>query len=176
MSAIVQAGYWGSAVSEPTSGSIGNAETGILFSRDDAQLGTTVVMVPNQQGTNFSWFKNLGLNVLVTSTTTISNRRISLANAPTSGLTIWFLGTGTYSDPTANNKPGDNGTSNGATPSGYTKITTSTQVWDSTGVATSSTGRNGNFCQVVLGADQGYSSNVGPNMPLPTLILTYDEA
>ncbi len=172
--ATVQAGYWGANATEPTGGSIGNAETGITFSREDSQSGTTPIPIPTATGTHFAWQKNLGLNVTVAGTTSISNRRVSLSANPATGLLLWFKASNVYTDPASGNAPADAGT-NGATPTGYTQITTSTQVYDNASVATSSTGRNGQFCIVTLGVDNTYTGGAGSAIALPNILLTYDE-
>ena len=155
-----------------------NAETGIVFQLADSQTATTPpIAIPTSTGTVFSWIKNLVLSVTATGTTTISNRRISLASSPATGLNLWFqaVAVASYAQAASGNRPASSG-SNGATPSGYTQATTSTQVYDSTGVASSSTGPNGKMCVMVLGVDNSYTGGAGSSVSLPNIIETYDEA
>src|SRR5258708_2177838 len=121
-----------------------NAETGAKFSREDSLAGTTPVPIPTATGTNFSWIKNLVLAVTVAGTTTISNRRINMNGATPTGIQLFWkaLAVASYAQAAIGNKPTDSG-SNGATPAGYTLMTTSTAVYDATGVLSSGTGPNG---------------------------------
>lgn len=102
---------------------LGNAETGVKYSRDDVITGgTTAIPIPTATGTNFSYVKWLGLVVTATSTTSISNRRIAWASAPATGIKGWFLGNGTYTQQNgtqgyvAGNYPTNNTVANGAQP------------------------------------------------------------
>jgi hypothetical protein len=64
------------------------AEGGLKWNREDTLTGTTPVPVPVATGTNYSWLKSLALRVTVAGTTAITNRRISLATSPATGLTF----------------------------------------------------------------------------------------
>lgn len=154
-----------------------NAETGITFNREDSQSGTTPIPIPTTTGTNYSWIKNLVLYVTGTGTTTISNRTIAMASSPSTGLNLHFkdVAVASYAQAAAGNMPGASG-SNGATPSGYTKMTTSAQQWDNTSVATSSTGTNGDMVVTTLGVDNLFTGGPGNATALPNLSLSYDEA
>ena len=171
--ATVRASYYGGAAAEPAGVT---AETGIKFNRADDQAGTGApVPIPQSAGTNFSWIKNLALEVTTGGATAISNRRISMSAAATTGLFLHFKAT-TYAQPASGNKPTDDATTNGVTPSTFTAMTTSTQVYDAASVSASSTGRNGSIVQVVAGVDNTYTGSPGNNTTLPTIRLTYDEA
>lgn len=173
MGATVRADYYGASATEPAGVT---AETGIKWNREDSETGSsTPIPIPTATGTNYSWYKMLALDVTATASTNISNRRISLASSPSTGLFIFFKGSGTYTQATSGNKPADSG-SNGAVPSTYTQVTTSTQVYDSASVSAGSTGRNGNFCYLVFGVDNTFTGGAGSATALPNLTFTYDEA
>lgn len=173
MPATVRADWYGGAGSEPAGST---AETGITFTREDSKAGTTnPVPIPTATGTNYSWLKNLALNVTTGAATTISNRTVKLASAITSGLLIAFKGTSTYAQPAVGNKPADSGSAGPAVPATFTAVTTTAQAYHATGVSASSTGRNGDFCQLVFGVDNSYAGG-GGSASLPNLQLGYDEA
>lgn len=153
-----------------------SAEGGITFNLADSATSTTPIAIPTATGTNFSWLKNFVLAVTVAGTTTISNRRISLSANPSTGLLLWFqaVAVASYAQAASGNRPASSG-SNGATPSGYTQITTSTTVYDSSSVASSSTGPNGKMAVCVVGVDNTYTGGPGSAISLPSIILTYDE-
>lgn len=178
IAATVRADYYGASATEPAGVT---AETGITYSLDDAENGTTPVVIPNSTGTNFSWYKLLALDVTATAATSLSNRKVSQASTPTTqGIKQWFLDQATYTQPSGANKPADNGSSNGATPTGYTAISTTPATWDATSHSAGSSGRNGDFCQIVMGVDTtALVANGGPgpgSITLQTLTLAYDEA
>jgi hypothetical protein len=172
MAATVRASWFGGAAGEPAGAS---AETGIAFNLADDQAGTgNPVTKPATTGTNFSWYKLLALEVTGTDATTLSNRTVRLSGAPTSGLKVHFQGQDTYTQPSGANKPADSG-SDDATPGGYTTVTASPQVYHSTGASAGSTGRNGNFSQMVAGVDSTFAGG-GGQAALPNIIISYDEA
>ncbi len=154
-----------------------SAEGGIKFNLEDTATGTTPIAIPTATGTNFSWIKNLVLSVTVTGTTTISNRRIDMSTTTTTGLALWWkaVAVASYAQAASGNRPASSG-SNGATPAGYTSMTTSLQVYDNTGVSTGSTGPNGSMAVCVTGTDNTYVSGPGNAIALPNILLTYDEA
>lgn len=155
-----------------------NAETGIKWNLSDNQTDTTTpIAIPTATGTVFSWIKNLALAVTGTGTTNISNRRVSLSGSPSTGLNLWFkaVAVGSYAQAASGNRPSSSG-SNGATPTGYTTIATSTTVYDSSSVSSGSTGPNGSMAVCVLGVDNSYTGGAGNNVSVPSIILTYDEA
>lgn len=160
-----------------TEGSGANAETGIVFNREDSQSGTTPVPKPTATGTNYSWYKNLALYVTAGGgSTSLSNRKARITASPAAGLLLCFKdGGATYVQATGSNKPADNTSANGAVPTGWTQLTTTFQTWDATSVAATNNARNGNFVQVLLGVDATYAGGAGSNIALPTLELQYDE-
>lgn len=172
MAATVRGDYYGASATEPAGVT---AETGIKWNREDSETGTTPIPIPNATGTNYSWYKLLALDVTATAATNITNRRVSLASTATTGLFLYFQDQVTYTQPSSGNKPTDSG-SNGATPAGYTLMSTSLQVWDNTSHSTGSSGRNGDFCQIAFGVDNTYTGGAGSAISLPNLTLTYDEA
>lgn len=155
-----------------------NGEGGITHSRDDALNGTTPVPEPTSAGTDYTWIKNCVLAVTVTGTTNISNRRISIVSSLSTGLYLFWkaVAVASYVQASSSSKPTDNGTTNGATPSGYTLMSTTATVYDNTSVATSSTGPNGSMAVVVCGVDSTYTGGAGSAIALSNIIITYDEA
>lgn len=154
-----------------------NAEGGIKFNREDTATGTTPVPIPTSTGTNYSWIKNLVLAVTVTGTTAITNRRISMSGATAAGLQLFWkaVAVASYAQAAAGNMPAAGGT-DGATPAGYTLMSTTPAQYDNTSVATSSTGPNGSMAVCVLGVDSTFTGGGGNNTALPSIVLTYDEA
>lgn len=155
-----------------------NAEGGIKFNLADSATDTTTpIAIPTTTGTNFSWIKNLVLAVTATSTTTISNRRISQSGAASTGLALFWkaVAVASYAQAASGNRPSSSG-SNGATPAGYTLMTTTATQYDNTSVATSSSGPNGSMAVCVLGVDNTFTGGPGSATALPSIVLTYDEA
>lgn len=161
-----------------------SGESGFKYNRENSVSGTTPIPIPTAAGTNYSWIKNLGLAVTATGTTSMSNRRIQLSVADNTGLGIFFqaVAPGSYVQPAVGNMPASSASNGPATPAGYTRATTSLLAYDSTNTtATSVTGRNGNYCQTVLGVDSS-APGAGNNVALGTggstmdLRLVYDEA
>jgi hypothetical protein len=154
-----------------------NAEGGIKFNLEDTILGTTPVPIPTSTGTNFSWLKNLGIYVTATGSTTINNRNIYMSGSPTTGLKLHWkdVPIGSYAQAASGNRPTSSG-SNGATPAGYTNMTTSPAQYDNTGVSTGSTGLNGDMAVCVMGVDNSFSGGGGNATSLPSIIIAYDEA
>ncbi len=154
-----------------------NAETGITFNLADSATDTsTPISVPTATGTVFSWIKNLALAVTGTGTTTMSNRTIKMSGSPSTGLALYFkdVAQASYAQAASGNRPSSSG-SNGATPTGYTAMTTSAQQWDNTSHSTGSTGPNGDMVVVVMGVDNSYTGGAGTAISLPSLVLAYDE-
>lgn len=172
MAATIRVSYFGGNATEPAGA---NAEGGTKFNREDTLAGTTTpVPIPTATGTNYSWIKLLALEVTGTAATSITNRKVALASSPTTGLAVHFKANNTYAQPASGNKPADSG-SNGAVPSTYTQVTTSAQSYDNASASANSTGRNGQFCQLVFGVDYTYTGG-GGQASLPNLLFTYDEA
>src|SRR5687767_14388984 len=108
MAAVIRASYYGGNASEPAGAS---AEGGIKWNREDSQSGaSTPIPVPTATGTNYSWIKNLALEVTTVANpaTAITNRNIKLASAPSTGLTQGWKAAA-YAQPTSGNKPADVG-------------------------------------------------------------------
>jgi hypothetical protein len=182
--AVCRIGYWNGA--SPTftgGGDTGvSAESGFVFNRADSLTDTAAnIPVPTAAGTNYSWIKNLGLQVTTVGTTSINNRRLYLGSAPTTGLTLFYksVASGSYTQAASGSKPADNATTNGATPAGYTAMATSlggASAYDNTTVATSTLGLNGTLAVCVLGADFTFDvANVGTGVAVPDFKLTFDE-
>lgn len=163
-----------------------SAEGGIKFSREDSAVGTTPVPIPTATGTNFSWLKHLVLAVTGAGTTNITNRRISMSGATSTGLYLYWIinAVASYAQASGTNMPAASGSDNavpartGAYPSSgtFTLMTTSPVQYDNASVATSGTGPNGTMCIVVLGVDHGFVGGPGSATALPSLTITYDEA
>ena len=179
MPATIRVSWYGGQTSPEPSGA--NAESGIKFSRDDNQnTGGTPVPIPTSTGTNYSYYKLLAFEVTATAATAISNRRVYLNSSLTTGLYLFFQDQATYTQPTNGNRPADVTSSNGATPSGYTALTATTlggaHLWDNTSTSCSSTGRKGNFCQIVAGVGNNYAGGASSATALSDLKFAYDEA
>jgi hypothetical protein len=154
-----------------------NAETGVTFNLADSITATTPIAIPTTTGTNFSWLKNLVTAVTVAGTTTMSNRTVKMGSSPSTGLALFWkaVAVASYAQAASGNRPASSG-SNGATPVGYTLMTTSAVQYDNTSVATSSTGPNGSMAVCVLGVDNTYVGGAGTAIALPNIVLSYDEA
>lgn len=174
MAATVRASYYGASASEPAGAT---AESGIKWGLTDTQNSATPVQIPQASGTNFSWYKQLALEVTATSATSISNRKVAIASLPgmPSGLKEHFKAGASYVQASGANKPTDDGTTNGVTPSGYTTLTTTPATYDAAGVSAGSAGRNGGFAVVVIGVDNTFAGGAG-TATMPDLKVSYDEA
>lgn len=154
-----------------------NAEGGAVFNLADSLTdNTTPISIPTATGTVFSWIKNFVLYVTGTGTTSINNRTIKMGSSPSTGLALFFkdVAVASYAQAASGNRPSSSG-SNGATPAGYTAMTTSAQQWDNTTVATSSTGANGDLVVCVLAVDNLYTGGPGNAIALPNIVASYDE-
>lgn len=154
-----------------------SAEGGIKFNREDTATGTTPVPIPGTTGTNFSWIKNLVLYVTATASTNISNRRINYSGSLSGGLFLYFkaVAVASYAQAAAGNMPAAAATNGPATPTGYTQMTGTAQVYDASSVSAGATGPNGQMCVVVAGVDSTFAGGAGSATALPSLIVTYDE-
>ncbi len=176
MAAVVRASIYAANASEPAGAS---AEGGIKFNREDTATGTTPIPIPTiAAGTNYSWHKNLALEVTTLAATTISNRRTYLSGTPTTGLYLFYKADATYVQ--AALTAADETTTNGAVPSTYTALTATAiggaHVWQAGGVSAGSTGRNGQFLRVALGIGANFAGGAGSATALPNIIMAYDEA
>ena len=153
------------------------AEGGVTWNLADSITATTPVAIPTTTGTNFSWIKNLVLYVTVAGTTAFTNRTVKESSSLSTGLAFFFkdVAVASYAQSASGNRPAASG-SNGATPAGYTTMTTSAQQWDNTSHASSSTGPNGDMCVIVAGVDNTYVGGAGSAISLNNVILSYDEA
>jgi hypothetical protein len=155
-----------------------NAEGGIKWNLADSGSDTTTpIAIPTATGTNYSWIKNLVIAVTGTGATTLSNRTIKMSGSPTTGLTLHWkaVSVASYAQSASGNRPASAGT-NGATPSGYTLMTTSAVQYDNTSVSSGSTGPNGSMAVCVFGVDFSYAGGPGTNISVPSVVLSYDEA
>jgi len=155
-----------------------NIETGAKYNREDTTNGTTnIIPLPASAGTNFSWIKSMVLSVTTGGTTSISNRRISIASGTPTGVQMYWksVAVGSYAQAAAGNMPTASG-SNGAIPSGYAAITTATAQYDNTSVSTAATGPTGSIVVICLGVDNTYAGGANNAAAMPTLLLGYDEA
>jgi hypothetical protein len=172
VAATVRISFYGGAASEPAGA---NAEGGFKYNRADSQSGTTAIPKPTSTGTAFSFVKQLALEVTGAFASAISDRGIRIGSSLTSGLTLGFLGHATYLDQTGGGGQGSDSGSNGAVPSGYAAVTTSNQTYHSNSASANSTGRNGNFCRLVLGVDNTYAGGAGSAIAVPDHIIQYTE-
>lgn len=155
-----------------------NAEGGIKWNlADSASDTTTPIAIPTATGTNYSWLKNFAIAVTATSTTTLSNRTVKMSGSPSTGITLHWkaVAVASYAQAASGNRPASAGT-NGATPSGYTLMTTSAVQYDNTSVSSGSTGPNGSMAVCVMGVDFSYAGGAGTNISVPSVVLSYDEA
>jgi hypothetical protein len=154
-----------------------NVEAGCKYNLADSATSTTPIAIPTTTGTVFSWIKNLVLAVTGTGTTTINNRNISMSGATATGLKLWWkdVAVASYAQAATGNRPTASG-SNGATPAGYTLMTTSAVQYDNTSVVTSGTGPNGDMAVCVLGVDNLFVGGPGSATALPNILVQYDEA
>jgi hypothetical protein len=177
MPATLQFTYYGNSAGEPagTNCDAGSGGTTIEWNLADSLTATTPILIPNPgPGENFSWYKLLALKVTSTAATSISNRKVSVAVTQPTGILQFFKDQATYTQASGVNKPTDSG-SDGAVPAGYTTITTTPQLFDNTSVSAGSTGRNGDFCQVVLGVSSTYTGGTASAAALQNMVFTYDE-
>jgi hypothetical protein len=161
----------------PTAGS---AEGGIKFSLEDSVAGATPITIPQGApsgvGTNFSWIKNLYLFCQTAGGTTISARTVNYSGALATGLTLWWkANSGAYAQASGANMPAASG-ANGATPTTFTQMTSSAASYDASAVAAVTATKNGAYCQVVLGVDGTYAGGAGSNQPVPSVVVSYNEA
>lgn len=174
MAATVRASiYIGAA--EPSTGT--SAETGLKFNREDTQSGTTPIAIPTAAGTAYSWIKHLALDVTATGDTSITNRTVARSSAPPAGILIHFKSTDVYAQASSATRPADSAVGDDQTPAGYTALTTTPQAYHANSVGTSS-GRNGQFCETIIGVSSTatYVSGAGSAIAIPNLYLGYDES
>lgn len=159
---------------------VGSAEGGVTFGRDDLVISTAAIPKPTAAGTNYSWYKTLMLMVTANGgTSNLSNRTIrhttSPSAMPTGGELHFKDGGASYTQATSGNKPTDNGTTDLADPATYTAMTTTAQTWHAASAAAVNSTRNGNFVLVVLGISSTWASG-GGSVTLPDMEFGYDES
>lgn len=154
---------------------VASAESGIKFNRDTTATGTTAIPIPAATGTNFSYHKVLGLEVTTDLATTISNRGVKMSTTTTSGLALFWKANASYAQAAAADT--DSGSA-GATPTGYTAMTTSNATYDAASAASSSGPGvvNGQYLQVALAVSSTYAGGAGSAIALPNIVLQYDES
>lgn len=177
MAAVTQISYFGESASTPA-GTSGET-TGMCFNRADLRSGTSEpIPIPTAAGTNFSYPKYLGLEVISTDATSISNRQIALSSARPAGLILYWATTSIYTQPTTYNAAGgaDDADPDGAS-TDWTALTTSYAAY-STASAETSTGLSGLYVKLVLGVSSTgtYTGGPGSAKALPNLSIQYDEA
>lgn len=183
MTATVRADYYGGSGSEPAGVT---AETGIVFSQSDAEApasGTAPVVKPAATGSAYSYIMLLALDVTGTSATDISARKIYAAASYDAGTGVFWGTQDTYRQPAGSNQPPATIT-NGPTvptptgsdaPASYALVTTSATTWDAASVSAGSTGRNGDFVELVFGLDFTFGGDSGRQVN-PDLYLAYTES
>jgi hypothetical protein len=155
-----------------------NAEGGVSFNLSDNITNvTTPIAIPTATGTNFSWIKNLVISVTVTGTTSLTNRTVKMSTTTATGLALWYkaVAVASYAQAATGNRPAASG-SNGATPAGYTAMTTSAVQYDNTSVASSGSGPNGSMFVCVASVDFTFVGGAGSATALPSILASYDEA
>lgn len=156
---------------------LATAETGAKHNREETLAGTSApIPKPNAAGTAFSWPKIFRLEVTSSDSTSLSNLRHRIASAPSTGLKLWFKDTSTTYGRSTAVAAADNGTTDDATPAGYTTAPTSDAQYDAGPHAASSTGGKGDYLDYALGVSNLYVGGAGSAISLPNLILTYDES
>lgn len=160
-----------------TGPTLGNAEGGIKYTKDDAvSSGTTPVDIPSATGTKYSFKHTLALVVTAGGgSTSLSNRKIKVASTPTTGLHLYFKDQATY-DQADSSDFTDDATSDNKVPTGYTEITTTATAWDSSSAAATNSTKNGHYVETVLGVGSDYAGGAGSAIALPNIQLQYDEA
>jgi len=150
----------------------------MTFNREDSLAGTTPIPIPTgSTGTAYSWYKLLALDVTSTGDTSITNRTVLRSSAPPAGIILYFASTDVYTQPSSANRPADTSTGDDSVPANYTALTTSAQGYAAGSVGTSS-GRNGDFCKVLLGVSSTstYLGGAGSAIVLPSLTVGFDES
>lgn len=150
----------------------------MLDEADSATALAPPVPAPSSTGTNFSWTKTLALAVTATGTTTISNRTVAYTGSLPTGVQLFWkaVAQASYQQASAATQPPSSG-SNGATPAGYTLMSTTPAVYDSAGSSSGVTGPNGMLLVIVVGIDATYVGGATASpISLPSLLLNYSEA
>jgi hypothetical protein len=182
MAATVRVSSWHGASGSQTATHVDSegGGSGIKFSLDDSESGTTNIQIPTSTGTDYSWSKWLSFNVTATSTTALTNRRVYNASAQATGIHIYYLTTptSTYAQPAS--IQADSTSSNNAVPSNYTELTATTYAgsfqFDNASGSTGSTGVNGKYLTIQLGVGSDYAGGGNASTSLQSLKMAYDEA
>ena len=115
MASTVRIGYWNGAAPTFTGASDSGvtAEAGFKFNREDTLSGTSgTIPIPTATGTNYSWIKNLGLEVTATAPTNISSRQVAAAASAAEVQTFTETGSPTGGTFTVTFNGGTSGTIN----------------------------------------------------------------
>lgn len=166
-----------------SAGSGASAESGMVMGKSDAlDSNAAPVTIPSSTGTNFSWYKNLGLECTANAGNDIDNRRVhyvetgggGTADLPT-GMTYHYNAQASYVQSTT---PAADSGSDSATPAGYTDMTGSAVAYDNSNpVTTVADGSvNGDYLRFCIGIDSSYASGPGAGVQGPDLRITYDES
>lgn len=177
--ATVQARFYST---EGTTGE--SAEGGVKLNRAAGITATTAgVPIPNSTGTKYSWLKHFALHVTGASSPAqaITARTVVMTGALQTGLKLWFDPTSSHTVADGTNVPADSASDDDDPGAAYTEITTSAQTYHAASQSSGSTGRNGEFCVVVLGVASTFAGTSGTNVQIGTsdaarsVILGYDE-
>jgi hypothetical protein len=168
---------WTGSTGSPGNGA--SATGGITFNRDATLNGTSApVPKPTAAGTNYSWLKNLGIEITAGDSTSINNRRLHRLTALPTGIVMFYSimnnVAGSYVAPAS--AATDNGTTNESVPGGFTAMPASATVYDNTSetASASATIPNGDWIRVGVGVSGNYAGGAG-TPALPTIRLTWDE-
>lgn len=150
---------------------VNSGGTAPKFGSTDA-VQSAALTIPTATGTVFAVYKNVYLDVTAADTTTISNRRVSMAASPAlpTGAKLFWKSNATYAQGTQPTASG----SNGATPAGFTLMTTTPTQYDGASV-TANTGKNGAYLQLTAGVDFTFAGGASL-VTLPQINVDYDEA
>ncbi len=141
---------------------------------DVKDASASPVTVPIAAGTTFTYAKTFHLEPTAGGgTTSLSQRKIKFNTAPATGLAGWFKALVTYAQAVAAAAV-DAGT-NGATPAGYTAMTTAFQTWDAAAAAAANNTKNGQYVVVALGVDFLFAGGASSASPVPDIKLQYLE-
>jgi hypothetical protein len=171
MAAVVRLDYANGA--GPT---LGSAEGGVKYNREETVAGTTPIPRPTATGTAFSYSKPFRLNVTTADATNISNLRLHTPGAPATGLKLWYRDDATTYQRGNAVAAADSGTDD-STPAGYTVMPTTATVYDAGSYSANSTGGKGDYFSTALGVASTYAGGAGSAIAVPSpLTVTYDEA
>lgn len=156
--------------------------TGLCLNRADTRSGTSepIPIPTSTSGTNYSYPKYLGLEVVTTGTTSIENRQVARSSAAPAGILLYWATSSSFVTPAAvigvANTSADDVDPDGAT-TNWTALTT-TYVAYSTASATTVAGLSGKYAKIGIGVSSTgtYTGGPGSAIALPDLLFQYDEA